>query len=40
MLQCRDGIHFSGEYESQAYYNEKISKIFADTELLDDLEMD
>lgn len=38
--QTRDGIHFTGEYESQDYYNEKISKIFADAELLDDLKMD
>lgn len=38
--QSADGTHFSGEYESQTHYNEKISKILADTKLLDNLKLD
>ena len=37
--QTSDGVHFSGEYASQDFYNEKISVIFAASELLDYLQM-
>lgn len=38
--QSADGTHFSGEYESQTHCNEKISKIFADTKLLNHLKLE
>lgn len=37
--QTSDGVHFSGKYASQDFYNEKISVIFAASELLDYLQM-
>lgn len=37
--QTQDGIHFAGEYETQEHYNDKISKILANSGLSDVLTM-
>ncbi len=38
--QFRDGTHFSGDYNTQESYNEKIQEMFADTRLLQVLKIE